>query len=168
MIRSRPGDFVFSDIEFSEMMEAMASFKLAGADGFVAGFLNADKTVNKLQTKMFVDACAPLPVTFHRAIDACENYFEAVSHVVDCGVKRILSTGTALSAFEGKVMLNVIQQKYFDRLIVVAGGNVRSQGLSTFLTDGSVTEIHSAAITMKGSDVADAVEVNNLIRLLKK
>ena len=45
---------------------------------------------------------------------------------------------------------------------------MRSQGLSTFLTDGSVTEIHSAAITMKGSDVADAVEVNNLIRLLKK
>jgi copper homeostasis protein len=165
MIRPRSGNFVYSDEEFELMLIEMEKFKAAGADGFVSGFLNENATVNILQTRAFVNACAPLPVTFHRAIDECVDYNAAVANVVDCGVKRILSTGTAPSAFLGKQMLNEVQKKYSDQLIVVAGGSVRSAGLSDFLNNSVISEVHSAAIMKAGSDVVNAEELNDLIRL---
>jgi len=165
MIRPRSGNFVYSDEEFELMLIEMEKFKAAGADGFVSGFLNENATVNILQTRAFVNACAPLPVTFHRAIDECVDYNAAVANVVDCGVKRILSTGTAPSAFLGKQMLNEVQKKYSDQLIVVAGGSVRSAGLSDFLNNSVISEVHSAAIMKAGSDVVNAEELNELIRL---
>lgn len=162
MIRLRPGNFVYADDEFDLMLSTMLLFKNAGADGFVAGFLTDDAKVNISQTQNFVNACAPLPVTFHRAIDECSNYGDAVDAVVKCGVKRILSTGTAPSAFQGKQLLNNIQQKYSDQLIVVAGGGVRSRGLSDFLIDSTISEVHSAAILPGNADIADADEVSRL------
>lgn len=166
MIRPRAGDYFYSPCEFTEMLNAVIQFKLAGADGFVSGFLSPDNNVDEEQTKLFVDACAPLPVTFHRAIDDCANYEMAVKKVVACGVKRILSTGVAATAFQGKELLNRMQIKYAEKLIVVAGGAVRSSGLATFLDDSSITEIHSAAVMMQGSDVADAGEVKMLMKLI--
>ncbi len=165
MIRPRPGNFVYSDSEFELMLSEMEKFKSAGADGFVSGFLNDNSTVNIHQTNAFVNACAPLPVTFHRAIDECIDYNDAVESVVNCGVKRILSTGTAPSAFLGKQYLNEVQKKYSNQLIVVAGGSVRSAGLSDFLNKSVISEVHSAAIMQAGSDMANANELNELIRI---
>lgn len=166
MIRLRPGNFVYSDAEFSTMLDAVSQFKLLGADGFVSGFLTIDNIVNTEQTKLFVEACAPYPVTFHRAIDECSNYMEAVESVVRCGVKRILSTGTAMSAFAGKEKLNEVQRKYASDLIVLAGGSVRSAGLSSFLMDSLISEVHSAAIMDRNTDIADFDEVKRIQSIL--
>ena len=51
------------------MLTDIAALKAAGAHGIVDGALRVDGSVDEVLLRQFVAAAAPLPVTFHRAID---------------------------------------------------------------------------------------------------
>ena len=67
------------------MIEAdLHALKAAGADGLVVGLLLDDGRVDELRLRRIVRLAAPLPVTFHRAIDVTPDPVEAlhpISHL---------------------------------------------------------------------------------------
>lgn len=73
LLRCRCGGFVYSPEEMAAMLEDLRLLKLAGAQGFVFGALDADGAVCLPQCRQVVKEAYPLPVTFHRAFDMCTH-----------------------------------------------------------------------------------------------
>src|ERR1700748_1576696 len=69
LIRPRPGDFLYSDLEFEVMKTDISNFISAGCDGIVIGILNPDGTIDKDRSAELagIDRSAGINVTFHRA-----------------------------------------------------------------------------------------------------
>ena len=76
MIRPRSGDFCYNMQEIKEMLDDISYFKSLDVFGVVFGVLNDDNTVNISLTNKLVDQADTLEVTFHKAIDSCDNILE--------------------------------------------------------------------------------------------
>src|SRR5438552_18419789 len=55
------------------MLEQIVQAKKAGARGIVTGALSAQQDIDQVRTSELINAARPLPVTFHRAFDACPD-----------------------------------------------------------------------------------------------
>ncbi|KAG9190211.1 hypothetical protein G6011_08299 [Alternaria panax] len=160
MIRPRAGNFDYSDEEFTVIKNEMEMFKPL-ASGFVFGILDTNRRVDSTRNRELVEAAAPLPCTFHRAIDEAEDLEEAVETVVRCGFKSILTSGGAKSALQGADKLRQLQSRFGADLSLIAGGGVRSTNIEELKTRTHITWLHSAAITAPGED-ADGQEVSKM------
>ena len=111
MIRPRGGDFLYNDIEFQLMKEDILVCKKIGVKGVVFGLLNTDGSIDKQRTKELIKLSQPLDVCFHRAVDMTSDYIKAVEDIIDCGAKRILTSGARNKAIEG--MDNIKKYKIY-------------------------------------------------------
>ena len=101
MIRNREGDFNYSNNDLEVMKNDAKSLLECGVDGVVFGALNKDGTVDVEACKSLVDVCAPLPMTFHRAVDASKNLHESIQRIISLGFKRVLTSGGKHNASKG-------------------------------------------------------------------
>lgn len=163
MIRPRPGNFCYNETEIEQMKKQILFCKQNNCDGFVFGVLTHDHKVNVEVCKDLVSLASPLPCTFHRAFDTIADFSEAVKQIIDCGFKRILSSGKSANALEGKDVLKQLNILSDNRIIIVAGGGIRSSNVLDIASSTQCTEFHSAAIITK-TEFADEQE----IQLLKK
>ncbi|CAG5185113.1 uncharacterized protein ALTATR162_LOCUS11225 [Alternaria atra] len=166
MIRPRGGNFLYADEELTLMKKEMEMLKPL-ASGFVFGILDADRRIDSARNRELVEIAAPLPCTFHRAVDETDNLEEAVETVVRCGFKSILTSGGAKSALEGADKLRQLQSKFGADLSLIAGGGVRSINIEELKKRTHTAWLHSAAITAPGEDVNDQ-EVNKMQQTLSK
>ncbi len=101
MIRTRGGDFIYSEAEVRAMEAEARAAGEAGADGIVTGALQRDGSVDLDATGRIV-AAAGLPTTFHRAIDASSDFTRGVRQLASIPlVERVLTSGGAPSAYDG-------------------------------------------------------------------
>lgn len=170
MLRPRPGDFIYTHFEEEVMLAEATRFAEAGADGFVAGFLTASGEINYRQTERLAKACAPLPLTFHRAFDQVADWREAMDGLIHAGCKRILTSGGKNSAMDGRYRLNEMMDYASGRILILPGGGIRSSNLPEIIKTCKPAEVHSAAITEKASEghsyIAQSEEVEELLRIL--
>lgn len=146
MIRPRPGDFVYCDLDVEQMLAEIESIKSAGlADGFVTGVLSADGSVDRKKCKKLLDACSPLPVTFHRAFDLSADAVDAMEAIISMGFSRILTSGQSKSAKAGIEIIQILLQKAEDRITIIAGSGINDKNLETILRETRVREIHASA-----------------------
>ena len=127
IIRPRGGDFFYTEDEIEIMKEDVKMCKSLGAEGVVLGMLTKDKKIDFSLVKEFVSLAYPMEVTFHKAIDELENPVEAVEGLINAGVKRILSSGTKVTALEGAEILNKMIEKADGRIIIVVAGRVTAE-----------------------------------------
>ena len=127
IIRPRGGDFFYTEDEIEIMKEDVKMCKSLGAEGVVLGMLTKDKKIDFSLVKEFVSLAYPMEVTFHKAIDELENPVEAVEGLINAGVKRILSSGTKVTALEGAGILNKMIEKADGRIIIVVAGRVTAE-----------------------------------------
>src|SRR5262245_9371328 len=64
IIRTRGGDFLYTDEEFDIMLQDVKLCKDLGCDGVVIGLLNADGTIDITRTSKLIELAYPLGVTF--------------------------------------------------------------------------------------------------------
>lgn len=167
MIRPRGGNFSYSAAEFDQMKSSMHTFKSSNAvDGFVFGVLTPNNRIDEPRNRELVEAAAPLPCTFHRAIDKVHNLDAAVEMIVDCGFVSVLTSGGAESASEGTSRVAGLQVRFGERISVVLGGGVRSANAIELRNETGVEWLHSAAITGLGEEV-DQGEVGKMVACLQ-
>lgn len=164
MIRSRGGNFVYSDSEFEQMKSEIETIKKLGVNGFVFGILKEDNTINIQQNKALVELAKPLPCTFHRAFDQVSNYEKALEDVISCGFSTILTSGTFPNVMEGKEVLKQLVIQANNRIEIMPGGGLRSTNISELDEMVNANWYHSSAIT-DGSETANQEEI---IKLKKK
>lgn len=124
MIRPRGGDFLYSETELEVMRADIKLAKSLGADGIVLGVLNADGTVDEVNTKELVELANPLPVTFHRAFDMTRDPSEALEAVIRTGAVRILTSGQRPTAEAGAELLKKLVEQAGKRIEIMAGAGV--------------------------------------------
>jgi copper homeostasis protein len=164
MIRPRAGNFYYSTAEFEAMRHAIAQFATL-ASGFVFGILDANGHVDVARNSELVDIAAPLPCTFHRAMDVVADLNEAVEMVIACGFKSVLTSGGEKTAEEGVQRVKGMQEKFGKRVSLVLGGGIRSGNAERLKRRAGVEWMHSAAITGEGEEV-DGEEVKKMLEVL--
>ncbi len=161
MIRTRAGNFHYSQEEVEKMAELIVQFSSAGADGFVFGCLQNDKTIDVNACRYLLKAAAGKPCTFHRAIDDVPDFELAISTIITLGFTAVLTSGKNCNAEMGFSTLQHIQTKYGNQLQIIAGGGVRASNIEHLLTSGCKA-YHSAALD-------ESQKISNIeIQTLKK
>lgn len=168
LVRPRGGDFCYNELEIKTMEEDVTFCKKSGAAGIVVGFLHPDGSIDTELTRRFVELSAPLPVTFHRAFDECAEPLKALEQIIDCGCKRILTSGCKPTAMEGADMLQQLVKQANGRITILAGSGVTSENTAALREKTGVPEIHgSCKITRPdGAFETDTEQVRKLLEVL--
>lgn len=166
MVRPRGGDFVYSDVEFSQMLQSVLAFKELGVDGLVFGILTSDNRIDVERNEILVTAAAPIPCTFHRAFDQCLDWRAALESIVACGFATVLTSGNAANVDLGKEKLNKMVAAAADRLQIMPGGGLRASNLPSIIANTGAQFYHSSAV-LKG-DTADGNEIQEMIAILEE
>lgn len=162
MIRTRPGNFVYSASEISEMQNTIQKFGALGADGFVFGALTPDHKIDEKANRELLAAAGNIPCTFHRAFDQTDDPLKALDLLIRLGFENVLTSGRQSTALAGAEMLRQLQAHAQKRIEIIAGGGVRSTNIKNLLQKFPSDFYHSSAIVDQG-DVADLQEIKNLL-----
>jgi len=170
MIRPRPGDFHYPLAQFAQMKKSIAAAKDAGASGLVLGILKRSWTVDTDRTRELVELAKPLPVTFHRAFDACSDLSQALEDVVRSGASRILTSGGAISASEGASNITMLVAAAGERITIVPGAGIHAGNILQLAAATQAREFHSGLSTVLPRPQTDYVqfetEVCAMVKLL--
>lgn len=144
MIRPRAGDFFYSPEDIEVMKMEVEQFTQLGADGFVFGILNEDRTVHKKACKTLVDLAGDKPCTFHRAFDETTDPFIALDVIKECGFARILTSGHHSTVSKGLSVLKKLMIKADREITIMPGGGLKPQHVKQLNGDGLLKEIHAS------------------------
>lgn len=196
LVRSRAGDFVYTEEEVETMAAQVEEALEAGVDGIVIGCLTAGGDVdvpamerlvqtvesyNLAAELMRSDLCHaandshffPGPskrvsITFHRAFDVCKRPFDALEQIIALGCDRILTSGQGATVVEGSDMLRELRKRAAGRIIILPGGGVTPRNAGRILAMTGCTEIHaSASETLDGKKVTSAVKVAAILNSIE-
>jgi copper homeostasis protein len=152
LIRPRAGDFLYTDREFEIMESDIDTAKQLGMDGVVLGLLDQKRRVDVERTARMVKLAHPLPVTFHRAFDLCQDLPVALEDVIRTGAARILTSGGQARAIEGLAPLATLVGAAAGRIVVMPGGGIALDDVSRVLCRTAAREIHtSLRVAMTGN-----------------
>ena len=144
LVRSRPGDFVFGVDDIDIMVRDIDAVIQAGASGVVVGALTAEGAPDRAALREFVKAAGDGTVTFHRAIDVCDDTAAAIDALVDLGVHRVLTSGRAASSVDGVDVLRRMVDASAGRLEIMAGGGVTPGSIPALAATG-IDAVHLSA-----------------------
>ncbi len=142
LIRPRPGDFVYSELELTVMRHDIEVAKTLGAAGIVVGVLTSKATVDRDQIAELAALARPLGLTFHKAFDQVCDPLEALDTLIALGIDRILTSGGCPTALQGVNALATLVDRARGRLAIMAGGRLNAAGLARVIRQGKVNEVH--------------------------
>ncbi len=160
LIRPRSGDFIYSDAEFEAMKLDIELCKELGCSGIVSGVLNTDFTIDIERTKELIALSKPLSFTFHRAFDWTPDPFQALEQLIDLDLDRILTSGQETNAGKGISLLEQLQNKAGDRLVILPGGGVTIASISEF-KNANFKAVHFSATALHTTINAPKIAMNS-------
>lgn len=144
LVRPRPGNFVYSDAEMAVLLRDIELCGLEGVDAVVVGFLTPDGDIDTEKTRRAVEAAGAMEVTFHRAFDECRDWRKGLQDIIDCGCDRVLTSGQAATAFEGRETLAEMVRLANDRIAILAGCGVTPDNVIKLIKETGVQEVHAS------------------------
>lgn len=153
IIRSRGGDFCYSDIDFEVMKRDIAIVQQLGADGVVLGILNREGKVDRERTGALIELARPLRVTFHRAFDMTSDPYEALETIIALGVERILTSGQEASVLEGLDLITELIRRANQRVILMPCGGVNERNIRKVITASGASEVHVTGFSKVESEM---------------
>lgn len=145
MIRPRGGGFVYSDEEIQIMKNDIEFCREVGVDGVVFGILKDDGTVDKEKCRLLLQVSKNMQATFHRAFDRSSNPFMALEDIIQCGFKRILTSGLKETAPQGADLIAELVKTAGNRIIIMPGSGVDENNLLNLHNKCNAQEYHSSA-----------------------
>ena len=146
MVRPRGAGFCYNDVEFEQMMEDARALLENGADGLAFGFLNDDLTINIEKTKKMVDLVKKYnaEAVFHRAFDCVDDPIKAIEVLIDMKIDRLLTSGLQPKAMDGRDMIKSLQEKYGDKIEILAGSGVNALNVEDLMNYTKISQVHSS------------------------
>jgi copper homeostasis protein len=142
LVRPRPGDFVYTDVEHEALIHQVQRAKNAGAHGIVTGELTDARQIAERRMGALLEAARPLPVTFHRAFDECLDLAAALEVLIRLGVNRVLTSGGARTAADGAERLGRLVTQAKGRIEILPGGGVTPENVKDIVERTGVREVH--------------------------
>jgi copper homeostasis protein len=163
MLRQNAENYDYLDTDMDKMLSDIEVFKGMDIKGFVFGGLDENNNVHKEYSKQIIEAANPLPVTFHRAFDLCKNLYKATEDVIECGFKRILTSGGKSNAYKGRFVIKELIKKYGSEIIFMPGGGIRGNNISEILDTTEAQEFHTAALRKNHNLSSPFIEIEDVI-----
>lgn len=142
LIRPREGNFCYDAGELAIMLDDIRFCRSAGAHGVVIGALALGGRLDTAQMQTMIDAADGLDVTCHRAFDYTTDPFEALETLIALGVRRILSSGQATTAYEGRFLLQQLVERAAGRILVMPGAGLSASNIREVAELTKATEFH--------------------------
>ena len=150
MIRPRGGDFVYTDLEITIMLEDIRLTAQAGSQGVVFGALTADKKLDKPNLEKLIAASKGMEIVFHMAFDELseEDQLEAIDWLSQAGVTRILTrAGVSSDALEKRFAhYHRILEHAAGKIEILPGGGIDLDNRQTFIDQLGVTQLHGTKV----------------------
>ncbi len=151
MIRSREGNFFYTQEEIQQMISEIQKLKAYRVDGFVFGALMVDsKGKNILDITSIYQICkaaSPYHVTIHKAIDLCHDMISEVKRLKQISnVRYILTSGGAADAISGQNMLKVMQKEAGNDINIIAAGKITTKNLPQLIKTSGLKYFHGRKI----------------------
>ena len=189
ILRPRGGDFLYNTYERRTISRDLRRLSTLGIKGVVFGALLADGSIDSNLSKRIREEASDLDFTFHRAFDMCADPIKGLEDLLHIGIPRLLTSGLAASAVEGKEVIKSLVDRANGELCVMAGGGITPQNVSSLVEFTGVGEIHATCrkaersgmkfiregvyMGIKGNDeyqlkVADSHIVTNMLEQVKE
>lgn len=157
MIRPRDGDFLYSSHEVEMMLADIHSARSLGVQGVVLGLLNKQSEIDSDALKSLMQASKGLGVTFHRAIDCCDDPEAALETIMSAGCDRVLTSGLSSSAELGIERIKNMVDQSRGQLSVMPGAGVNALNVAGIVKATGVHEVHLSGKVSRVSHM-DAVK----------
>lgn len=146
MVRPRPGGFYYNDYEFQTMLKDIEFLLNYDIEGIVFGCLDEHGEIDLEKTKMIVNLIHRYnkDAIFHRAFDCVNDPFQAIEVLIDLGVKRVLTGGLRTRAMDGIQILKELQDKYSEKIEILAGGGVTAENVAELMKKTNIKQFHSS------------------------
>ena len=152
LVRPRGGDFHYSADEIEVMVEDINAFRTNGADGIVVGALTKEGEYDEAAMEKFILAADFAEVTFHRAVDLAHNPKMVLEKCQNMGVRRILTSGGAPTAHEGRFkireMVEIVNYLFpgelRDNFVVAAASGISETNAVETLNDSGADQLHGS------------------------
>lgn len=131
MIRHRKGDFFYNKSDISIIKNQINSMKLIGIKHVVFGSLTHLNRINLEQIKMVSEWAYPMNITYHKAIDLSENFFEDAELLLQFkNVKSLLTSGQASTAEKGYLTLKRLLADFGKNIKIISAGSINDKNLN--------------------------------------
>ena len=144
MIRPRGGGFCYSEIEKEQMFREARELLKHGAKGIVFGFLNEDRKIEWDETRKMIELCKSYEAesVFHRAFDCSDEPEYNIQRLVELGCTRVLTSGLGANVEKGAELLKLLQEKFGDRIEILAGAGISTENIESIIKKTEVTQVH--------------------------
>ena len=147
MIRPRGGDFFYSDSEVDKMKSDIRYCKSIGVEEVVLGALNEDGEVDNRLTQRLAKLAFPMKVTFHKAIDAVNNFMSSLKTLSTMeNIDSVLTSGTKKNALSGKEYIKLASKEFSGLLNIIAAGSITNRNLKEIHSELKMKEYHGKKI----------------------
>ncbi len=174
LIRPRAGGFQYSTRE-KELMQKDAESALAlGADMVVTGALDHQNEIDESFLEKLARSTGVEKICFHRAFDQTPAWSRSLDTLLNMGIPRILSSGGSQNAKEGILTLRAMQEKSNGKMVIMAGGGIRSDNFQFLVQNSGLKRFHSS-LRLKGpaqnsfgsSPGVDEQELEKCLKILR-
>lgn len=175
MVRPRGGGFCYSEIEKEQMYREARELLKHGAKGIVFGFLTEDRKINWEETRKMIELCKSYEAEsiFHRAFDCSDEAEYNIQRLIELGCTRVLTSGLGANVNKGIGLLRQLQEKFGDKIEILAGAGISTENLESIIKNTGVTQVHGTFkkygvdqtttgidVTYRYTDKGDYEEVN--------
>ena len=165
MVRPHARDFTYTDREIGRILDDATRMAQTGINGVVFGALTPENRLDLALIARVAQASAPLPVTVHRALDFSDDPEGALASLIGIA-PRVLTSGPAATAWEGRAALAQWVGAFGHQLSFVVSGGLKAEQIPEMLATVRAQEYHfgSAART---NGVIEVDKVRGLRKLVK-
>ena len=114
--------------------------------GVVIGALTRDYGIDINLTNELVSLARPLEVTFNKAIDKTFNILEEFRNLTQTGVDRVLTSGGAKTAYDGREIINEMVKISNNKIKIISAGKIHHSDLPNLKEIINSDEFHGKKI----------------------
>ncbi len=146
IIRTRGGNFVFTEEEIRIMEKDIEIFKNLGVDGVVIGALTRKNEIDEKAIKRLIQKAGDLNITFHMAFDEIEDKKAALDKLIELGINRVLTEGGKSPALKNMDNLKELIDYAEDKIIILPGGGITKDNYMDLVKYTGAREVHGTKI----------------------
>ncbi len=143
MCRPRPSGFCYSQHEFETLDRDACIMLDLGVSGIAFGVLNENRQVDELRCRQLVERAGDCDTVFHRAFDLVADWQREIKVLIDCGVRRVMTSGQRQSAWQGREKIGEMLAFVDGQIEILAAGGIRSDTVAQLVKQTGITQIHA-------------------------
>jgi copper homeostasis protein len=142
MLRPHAASFVLSSTEQTILLHDCEDLLACGVQGIAYGALSNEGTLQLDYFNQVARLCGPRELVCHRAFDQVHDQRRGLEQLIDCGVRRVLTSGGAATAELGVGRLRQLIEWSGGRIEILPGAGIHSGNVRKIVELTGCDQVH--------------------------